>query len=119
MPSDRFDANAGFSVNNTTVIDSNRNISAVGATFSGVVGITGASSFLRFPDGTTQSTATLRGSTGPTGPTGSQGIQGIQGPTGFTGATGPTGPAGATGSTGPTTSVVVAAAKIYAYRGFR
>lgn len=34
MPSDRFDANAGFSVNNTTVIDAARNISAVGGTFT-------------------------------------------------------------------------------------
>ena len=77
MPSDRFDANAGFSINNTTVFDANRNLSAVGGTFSGVLTITGAASFLRFPNGTTQGTAA---------------------------------------SVDP---VIRAAAKIYAYRGFR
>jgi hypothetical protein len=50
---------------------------------------------LKFPDGTTQSTAMLNGLTGP------QGAQGPQGPQGATGATGATGPQGATGATGP------------------
>jgi hypothetical protein len=80
MPSDRFDANAGFSINNTTVFDANRNLSAVGGTFSGVLTITGAASFLRFPNGTTQGTAASSASVDP---------------------------------------VIGAAAKIYAYRGFR
>lgn len=34
MPSDRFDANAGYSINGTTVFDANRNLSARGATFT-------------------------------------------------------------------------------------
>jgi hypothetical protein len=34
---------------------------------------------LKFPDGTTQTTATLRGPAGPTGPRGLQGIQGVPG----------------------------------------
>jgi hypothetical protein len=50
---------------------------------------------LKFPDGTTQSTAMLNGLTGP------QGEQGPQGPQGQPGATGATGPQGATGATGP------------------
>jgi hypothetical protein len=50
---------------------------------------------LKFPDGTTQSTAMLNGLTGP------QGAQGPQGPQGATGATGATGPQGASGATGP------------------
>jgi Collagen triple helix repeat (20 copies) len=50
---------------------------------------------LKFPDGTTQSTAMLNGLTGP------QGEQGAQGPQGQPGASGATGPQGATGATGP------------------
>ena len=73
MPSDRFDAIGGYSINNTTIVDGNRNFSGVGATFTGAVTITGSSSFLRFADGTTQSTANVRGSTGGTGPAGATG----------------------------------------------
>lgn len=47
---------------------------------------------------------------GATGPTGA---------TGAAGANGATGPTGATGPEGPTTPVISAAAKIYAYRGFK
>ena len=52
---------------------------------------------LKFPDGTTQSTAMLNGLSGPQGPQGAQGPQGITGeagPKGDTGATGPQGQAG-------------------------
>jgi hypothetical protein len=62
------------------------------------IGVTGDQGYLslaralKFPDGTTQSTAMLNGLTGP---------QGAQGPQGPQGATGATGPQGATGATGP------------------
>ena len=64
---------------------------------------------IRFPDGTTQTTATLQGPlgfpgpTGPQGPTGTPGVTGAQGATGpaGSGATGPQGPTGAQGLTGP------------------
>jgi hypothetical protein len=52
---------------------------------------------IKFPDGTVQITATLKGDTGPTGPTGRQGATGAQGPTGSTGTTGYTGPPGPAG----------------------
>lgn len=55
---------------------------------NGNFSITGQGSILKFPDGSTQSTATLTGPQGPQGP---------QGATGGTGATGPQGPAGAAG----------------------
>jgi hypothetical protein len=48
---------------------------------------------ISFPDGTTQTTATLRGPTGATGP------QGPQGPQGAKGAAGATGPAGKNATT--------------------
>lgn len=41
MAGTRFDAIDGFSVNGTTIVDANRNISAVGATFTGAVSIGG------------------------------------------------------------------------------
>jgi hypothetical protein len=41
MASDKFDVNGGLSVNGTTIIDASRNISAVGATFTGTVSIGG------------------------------------------------------------------------------
>lgn len=59
---------------------------------------------IKFPDGTIQTTAMLRGIQGETGATGAQGIQGVQGEAGTPGATGPAGATGATGATGPTGS---------------
>jgi len=52
---------------------------------------------LKFPDGTTQSTAMLNGLTGPQGPQGPQGPLGPQGPQGIQGAIGLTGPQGIPG----------------------
>jgi hypothetical protein len=52
---------------------------------------------LKFPDGTTQSTAMLNGLTGPQGATGAAGPQGATGATGPQGATGAAGPQGAAG----------------------
>jgi YD repeat-containing protein len=60
---------------------------------------------VRFPDGSTQVTATLTGPTGSTGATGQTGAPGATGATGDPGATGSsgaTGAAGPTGATGPT-----------------
>ena len=60
-------------------------------------------SYIIFPDGTTQGTASINGgggSTGVTGATGSQGIQGNTGPIGATGEQGIQGLTGATGSNG-------------------
>jgi hypothetical protein len=47
--------------------------------------------YILFPDGSTQSTATLHGATGATGPAGPQGAIGPQGPTGATGPAGSSG----------------------------
>lgn len=47
-----------------------------------VSGTIETSSGIKFPDGTTQSTATLRGPEGPQGPKGDKGDKGDQGPTG-------------------------------------
>ncbi len=62
-----------------------------------------ASSFLLFPDGTTQGTAGggAGGGTGATGNTGPQGDTGAAGDTGPQGNTGPQGLQGTTGNTGP------------------
>lgn len=57
---------------------------------------------ITFPDGSTQTTANLIGSTGPTGPAGPAGDVGPAGPTGPAGDAGPTGPVGPTGNDGPT-----------------
>ncbi|MDO8628882.1 MAG: collagen-like protein [Phycisphaerales bacterium] len=63
---------------------------------------------MRFPDGTTQTTAQVAGPQGPAGPTGPAGPAGPTGPRGPTGLTGPTGPAGPAGPTGvPATSMAV------------
>jgi hypothetical protein len=59
-----------------------------------------SSSGLTFPDGTTQSSATLP--SGPSGPTGPTGSSGTTGPNGYTGSTGPVGPTGPTGPAGYT-----------------
>jgi len=62
----------------------------------------------KFPDGSTQTTATLtgpqgpKGDTGDTGPQGSKGDTGDTGPQGSKGDTGDTGPQGAKGDTGDT-----------------
>ena len=74
---------------------------------------------IEFPDGTTQTTATLvgpqgpqgtpgpqgemglPGPQGPMGPAGAQGAMGLPGPAGADGATGPQGPAGPEGPQGP------------------
>ena len=66
--------------------------------------ITQASSFILFPDGTTQGTAAFGGigSTGATGATGATGPQGIQGNTGATGSQGIQGIQGIQGNTGAT-----------------
>ena len=53
---------------------------------------------ITYTDGTSDTTASIRGEKGETGATGPQGPQGIQGETG---ATGPQGPTGATGPQGP------------------
>ena len=68
-------------------------------TVTGVIEST--SGGVKFPDGTTQTTATAVGPQGPAGPAGATGPQGPVGPTGNTGAAGPQGPAGNTGATGP------------------
>lgn len=89
MPSDRFDANAGFSVNNTTVIDAARNISAVGATL------------------TTVTATTYRNL--PVASAGVSGVASFQSSDFAVSATGQV-------SLAP---IVEASARIYAYRGFR
>jgi hypothetical protein len=55
---------------------------------------------LKFPDGTTQSTAMLNGLTGPQGASGPQGPQGVSGTAGATGPAGATGAQGVQGATG-------------------
>jgi len=55
----------------------------------------------RFPDGTTQTTATLVGPQGPAGPQGPLGPEGPIGPVGPVGPTGPEGPQGLIGPVGP------------------
>jgi hypothetical protein len=55
---------------------------------------------LKFPDGTTQSTAMLNGLTGPQGASGPQGPQGSAGASGPAGASGAQGVQGATGAQG-------------------
>lgn len=72
MPSDRFDANAGFSINNTTVFDANRNLSAAGGTFSGNIS---APNIVNSFNGQTGA-VTFSATTGPTGPTGPAGATG-------------------------------------------
>lgn len=59
---------------------------------------------LTFPDGTTQSTATIAGAQGYQGATGAQGVTGAQGAGGAQGAIGDTGSQGATGAQGSTGS---------------
>jgi hypothetical protein len=66
----------------------------------GDLGYLSLSRALKFPDGTTQSTAMLNGLTGPQGASGPQGPQGANGATGPTGATGAQGIQGATGAQG-------------------
>jgi hypothetical protein len=59
---------------------------------------------ITFPNGTTQTSATVSGPQGPQGSAGPQGATGPAGPTGLqgaTGAAGPAGPQGPTGSQGP------------------
>jgi len=66
--------------------------------------------YLKFPDGSYQTTAYTgggtgsagpQGPTGPSGPTGNTGPQGPSGPSGAHGPQGPSGPQGNTGNTGP------------------
>lgn len=59
---------------------------------------------LRFPDGTTQSTASLQGDAGAIGPQGPIGATGAIGPQGLNGETGATGPQGPSGLAGAPTS---------------
>jgi hypothetical protein len=61
---------------------------------TGNLNIDGSGNSIKFPDGTTQSTAQLIGPAGPEGPAGPQGAQGATGPMGLTGPSGPVGPAG-------------------------
>jgi len=65
---------------------------------------------IKFPDGSIQNTATLRGPTGIQGPPGPQGVPGPQGAQGLQGAAGPIGlkgPAGPKGDPGPPVSTFV------------
>ena len=73
---------------NVTLIHSAAGMSmGGGATFGGVVNISGAGNYILFPDGTTMGTLTA----GANGATGATGADGTNGATGATGATGPVG----------------------------
>lgn len=97
-------------------------VSKTGAvTATGIIEST--SGGFKFPDGTTQITASAgiagptgpQGPAGPAGPQGPQGIQGETGPTGATGPAGPTGPAGVGVPVGGTTNQVLAKASATDY----
>jgi hypothetical protein len=68
---------------------------------AGNVKLSGIGSVLRFPDGTSQSTANPMGSAGPQGLQGPQGQQGVSGAMGLTGPAGAIGPIGVPGVVGP------------------
>ncbi len=94
-------ANAGVSESDALVLGNSAVRVGIGTTAPtaklevvGNVKLTGAGNALVFPDGTQQTTATVRGPQGPQGP---QGATGVQGPQGATGAQGPQGPAGPPG----------------------
>lgn len=97
-------------------------VSKTGAvTATGIIEST--SGGFKFPDGTTQITASAgiagptgpQGPAGPAGPQGPQGIQGETGPAGATGPAGPTGPAGVGVPVGGTTNQVLAKASATDY----
>jgi hypothetical protein len=83
------------------------------AQVDGNLTLTGTGNGITFPNGSTQTSATVAGpqgpqgppgpdgATGPAGPTGLQGVVGSAGPSGSQGPTGSTGPQGAQGATGP------------------
>ena len=68
---------------------------------NGIFNINGTGSYILFPDGTTQDTATLVGPPGPKGDKGDTGEQGPQGAPGSQGAQGPQGVPGLQGIQGP------------------
>lgn len=61
--------------------------------------VSGSSSGITYPDGTTQTSALAGGPQGPAGPAGPPGPAGPQGPQGATGTQGPPGPVGITTAT--------------------
>jgi hypothetical protein len=104
------------SINNTNGANANTNV-GIGTTAPAytldVAGIIRSSTGgFMFPDGSTQTTATLVGPAGPAGPggaNGAQGPQGIQGPAGPGGANGSQGPQGPQGPPGPVAGATRAA----------
>lgn len=101
MPSDRFDANAGYSINGTTVFDANRNLSAAGATFTGNIS---APNIVNSINGRTGAASLPLATT-----TGVTGIASFNSNDFVVSATGSV----------TIAPVIDAAARIYAYRGFR
>jgi hypothetical protein len=63
----------------------------------GALKLEGSGNGITFPDGTSQTTASVQGPQGPPGPQGPQGPSGPQGPAGATGPQGPQGPQGPPG----------------------
>ena len=100
MPSDRFDANAGFSINNTTVFDANRNLSAVGGTFSGNIS---APNIVNSINGRTGAAALPLATSGVTGVASFNASDFVVSVTGSV----------------TVAPVISSAARIYAHRGFR